>query len=72
MSKQTENAAPAPRVFNYNGMELGDPDPSMTVDQVKGIWAVTYPELSTAAVSGPEVVGGRQVYKFSRAVGTKG
>lgn len=60
------------RKFSYNGMELADPDPAMKPDQVKEVYAVTYPELTNASVTGPEKVGDDQVFKFSRAVGAKG
>lgn len=60
------------RKFSYNGMELPDPDPDMDVDEVREIYAVTYPELTNASVTGPEEVDGDEVYKFSRAVGAKG
>ncbi|HEV2133191.1 MAG TPA: PRTRC system protein C [Terracidiphilus sp.] len=31
-----------------------------------------YPEVATASVSGPEVVGASLRYTFTRAIGTKG
>lgn len=61
-----------PRVFMYNGMELADLDPTAEKDAIKDLWAVTYPDLNNAAITGPEVKDGKDVYKFSRAVGAKG
>lgn len=60
------------RKFTYNGMELPDPDPNMSTAQVKDLYAITYPELTNASVTGPEKVGDDQVFKFSKAVGAKG
>jgi len=60
------------RRFNYNGMVLTDPDPSLTPEQVKEIYSAQYAELTNAAVTGPTKEGDDQVFKFSRAVGAKG
>lgn len=72
MAKDSATAEKPPREFTFNGMVLPDPDPSLRPDQVKELWAVSYPDLATAAVTGPETRDGKQVYKFSRAVGAKG
>ena len=60
------------RKFTYNGMELPDPSPELSAQQVRDIYSATYPDLATASITGPEKVGDDQVFKFSRAVGTKG
>lgn len=60
------------RSFCYLGAHLPDPDPSLTVEQVRDIYVATYPELATAAVEGPSPVNGRMEYTFTRAVGAKG
>ena len=60
------------RSFSFNGLKLPEPDERMTVEEVKAFYANQYPELTTAAVSGPEVVGSVMHYTFSRAIGTKG
>ena len=60
------------RSFTYNGLRLPDPDPSLTIEQVRDMYVSSYPELATAAVEGPSPVGGRMEYKFTRAVGVKG
>jgi PRTRC genetic system protein C len=44
----------------------------MTVEQVRGVFATQYPEIATAALTGPETVGDKCVYRFERAIGTKG
>ena len=60
------------RVFRFGALELPDPDPATPADEVKRLYAAQYPELTTAAVKGPELSGGRQIYVFERSVGTKG
>lgn len=60
------------RVFQFNGIRLPDPNPAMTVDEVKALYAAQYPELATAAVNGPEAAGDKMRYTFERAIGSKG
>ncbi len=60
------------RSFTYNGVKLPDPDPRMTPEEVKIIYSHQYPELATAAVTGPEASGDHLQYNFVRAIGTKG
>ena len=60
------------RDFVFNNIHLPDPNPELPIEKVREIHAMTYPEISTAAVEGPEPVGNRLRYTFSRAVGTKG
>jgi PRTRC genetic system protein C len=60
------------RLFLFNGIRLPDINPSMTVDEVKALYAAQYPELATAVVNGPEAVGDKMRYTFERAIGSKG
>ena len=60
------------RSFTYNGVKLPDPDPRMTPEEVKTIYSHQYPELATAAITGPEASGEQLQYSFVRAIGTKG
>lgn len=62
----------ASRVFEYNGLKMPDPAPALPVERVRSILAVTYPEIATAAFTGPQMRGGEVVYTIERAVGTKG
>lgn len=61
-----------PRAFSYNGVELPDIGGDMTPEQVKDVYSATYPEITSASIEGPEHKGGKLVYTFRRAVGTKG
>ncbi len=60
------------RSFTYNGVKLPDPDPRMTPEEVKIIYSHQYPELATAAITGPKASGEYLQYSFVRAIGTKG
>jgi PRTRC genetic system protein C len=60
------------RTFKFNNRVLPDPNPAWSPAQVKDLYATQYPELASAAIEGPELKDGRQVYSFVRQVGTKG
>ena len=60
------------RVFQFQGIRLPDPNPEMSVEEVKALYAAQYPELATAIVNGPEAVGDKMRYTFERAIGSKG
>lgn len=52
--------------------KVGDPDPKLSIEEVRSFYANQFPELTTAAISGPETVGDRLRYRFERAIGAKG
>jgi PRTRC genetic system protein C len=60
------------RAFVYNNIPLPDPGPQFNVNQVRDLWAGTYPEIVNAAIEGPVEKDGQMLYTFRRAVGTKG
>jgi PRTRC genetic system protein C len=60
------------REFRYDGLRLPDPNEKLSVDEVKIAYSATYPDIVTAAVTGPEAIGDKLVYHFTKAVGTKG
>lgn len=60
------------RQFSFAGLKLPDPDPRMSVEEVRGVLALQYPEIATATVTGPEAVGEMLKYTFERAIGSKG
>jgi PRTRC genetic system protein C len=60
------------REFHYNGVRLPDPNPKLTVDEVRSLYAAAHPDITPAAIEGPETVGNKLIYRFSRAIGTKG
>ncbi len=65
-------ARTARRVFIYNGVSLGDPDPSRSPEEAVRIIAHDRPELLTAAIEGPTVVGNELQFTLVRAVREKG
>ena len=62
---------PMARIFVYDDREFPDPDPEMTVDQVKGTLADFYGEIANASVKETKR-GDDTIYEFQRRVGTKG
>jgi hypothetical protein len=34
--------------------------------------AISYPDITTAAIEGPEAVGNKLIYRLTRAIGSKG
>ena len=63
---------PATRIFSYSSLTLHDINPALSPEEVKAAYSTQYPELATAAINGPEVVGDKLRYEFVRSVGTKG
>jgi PRTRC genetic system protein C len=51
------DAKPLSRSFTYNGVKLPDPDPGIIPEDVKAAYSHQYPELATAAITGPEASG---------------
>ena len=59
------------RIFVYDDREFPDPDPGMTVDEVKATLADFYGEIANASVKETKR-GEDTIYEFQRRVGTKG
>jgi PRTRC genetic system protein C len=60
------------REFRYDNLRLPDIGQKLTVEEVRTAYSATYPEIATASVTGPEAIGNKLVYHFSKAIGTKG
>ncbi len=60
------------RCFEFHGVRLPDPNPKLSVEEVRAIYAHQYPDIATAAITGPEAVGDKLRYQFTRAIGSKG
>jgi PRTRC genetic system protein C len=65
-------AKPLARSFEFHGVRLPDPNPTLSVEEVRSLYAHQYPDIATAAITGPEAVGDKLRYKFTRAIGSKG
>jgi PRTRC genetic system protein C len=60
------------REFVYHGTTLADPNPKLSIEEVRTFYATQFPELTTAAITGPETIGDHLRYRFERAIGSKG
>jgi PRTRC genetic system protein C len=60
------------REFVYNGVTFPDPGPTFSPDDVRDLYSAQYPELTTAAVDGPNIEGDVMRLTFVRAAGAKG
>jgi len=60
------------RYFEFNGVRLPDINPSLSVEDVRALYAHQYPDIATAAITGPEAVSDKLRYQFTRAIGSKG
>jgi PRTRC genetic system protein C len=60
------------REFRYDNLRLPDPNKKLSVEEVRLVFSAAYPEIATASVTGPEAVGNKLVYRFTKAIGTKG
>ncbi len=72
MATTTLKTSNLPREFVFNGSRIPDPDPHMSIDQVRDLLTPSYPEIATATMTGPEDTGTSLRYSFSRAIGSKG
>jgi PRTRC genetic system protein C len=59
------------RIFSYDGREFPDPDPALSVDEVRQSMVNFYPELSNADTD-TKKRGDDEVIYFKKRVGTKG
>ena len=60
------------RIFEFNGVRLPDPDQKLSPEEVRNLYAHQYPDIATASITGPEAVGDKLRYQFTRAIGAKG
>jgi PRTRC genetic system protein C len=60
------------REFRYCGVVLPELDSALDLESIRSAYWATFPEITTATVSGPEVINNKLVHTFTKAVGTKG
>jgi PRTRC genetic system protein C len=60
-----------PRVFVYDGRDFSDPDPALSVEDVRKQLSDFFPELTNAETR-EERRGDEVRYTFARRIGTKG
>ena len=63
---------PTARMFTFCGIQLPDINPRLSPDEIKAAYSTLYPELATAAISGPEAIGDKLRYEFLISIGAKG
>jgi PRTRC genetic system protein C len=63
---------PLSRHFEFNGVQLPDIDPKLSPEEIRTLYSHQFPDIATATITGPEAVGDKLVYRFTRAIGTKG
>jgi PRTRC genetic system protein C len=74
ITQPTETAQPATagrRTFIIDGREFPDPDPALSVEDVRKHYAEFFPELVNADTR-EEKRGADTIYSFSKRIGTKG
>lgn len=59
------------RKIVYDGREFPDPDPAMSIDEVKGYMSSFFPELATAEAT-TRTEGEDTVIELRKKVGVKG
>ena len=59
------------RIFVYDGREFPDPDPKMSIDEVRQNMSSLLPELANASTITSKR-GEDDIIKFEKRVGTKG
>ena len=62
----------AKRVFKLDKVELPDPDPKMSVDEVRKFYSGQYPEITTATLGDTNFEGDVVTYTFTQSVGQFG
>jgi PRTRC genetic system protein C len=64
------------RIFLHkeNGQEirLTDPNDRFTIAEVQNFYAGTYPILTNAKITGPDIKDDEAQYRFESTIGTKG
>ena len=63
---------PLSRHFEFNGVRLPDIDENLSPEEIRILYSHTYPDIATASSTGPEAVGDKLRYQFTRAIGSKG
>ncbi len=62
---------PLPREFYLDGRKIADPNPALSIEQVRTFYQATYPALNNASFTEETTARARKV-TFTTAVGSKG
>ena len=69
---QTPDTGSTRRAFVYDGREFPDPDPKLSVEDVRKQMTEFFPELANADTREEKRGDGTVAYTFSKRIGTKG
>jgi PRTRC genetic system protein C len=58
--------------ISYNGTTLPFPADATDIEQAKRFYSARYPDIATATVSGPVVIGSKRVHTLTTQLGSKG
>lgn len=73
MSKDKANTVTTlQREFQFGTMKLDDPGSQFSPADVRDYYAPHFPKLTGAAIKGPWVENGKEIWEFQTQVGTKG
>ena len=61
-----------PRVFEWKGRQLQDPNPKLDLKDVKGVLGLQYPDITNAEIKGPTETSEALVYTIKANYGQKG
>ena len=65
-------ARAVPRVFFYNGLRMEDPNPELPAERTRSVFSALYPDINTARLTGPKIVGSEEHWHFERSITEKG
>jgi PRTRC genetic system protein C len=60
------------RYFEFNGVRLPDINSKLSVEEIRAAYAHQFPDIATATITGPEAVGDKLRYLFSRSIEIRG
>jgi PRTRC genetic system protein C len=60
-----------PREFYFDGRKLADPNPALSIDEVRNHFSGVYPSLNNSSYT-EEITGKAHKVTFTAAVGSKG
>ncbi len=60
------------KVYEFNGVRLPEISKDLSPEETRNLYSQQYPDIATATITGPEVVGDKLVYTFCRHLGAKG
>ena len=63
---------PLSRHFEFHGVRLPDPNPELSVEEIRTLYSHAVPGYRHGVDHRAGAVGDKLVYRFTRAIGSKG